>query len=41
MNVDIVEGNLVEVKYNYIRHNTDALSELIIKTIMGRQQLKK
>ena len=35
--VDIVEGNLVKVNYNYIRHDANALSELIIKTIMERQ----
>lgn len=37
MDVQVVEGNLVKVKYNYIRHNHNALSELIIKTIMERQ----
>ena len=37
MYVKVVEGNLVKVKYNYIRHNHNALSELIIKTIMERQ----
>lgn len=37
MNISVVEGNLVEVRYNYIRHNANALSELIIKTIMERQ----
>lgn len=40
LNVSIVEGNLVEVNYNYIRHDANALSELIIKTIMERQQVK-
>ena len=37
MYVKVVEGNVVKVKYNYIRHNHNALSELIIKTIMERQ----
>lgn len=40
LGINIVEGNLVEVKYNYIRHDANALSELIIKTIMERQQVK-
>ena len=37
LGINIVEGNLVKVKYNYIRHDANALSELIIKTIMERQ----
>ena len=37
LGVKIVEGNLVKVNYNYIRHDANALSELIIKTIMERQ----
>lgn len=37
LGIHIVEGNLVKVKYNYIRHDANALSELIIKTIMERQ----
>ena len=37
LGIKIVEGNLVKVKYNYIRHDANALSELIIKTIMERQ----
>ncbi|MGL5765064.1 MAG: 2-phospho-L-lactate transferase CofD family protein, partial [Sarcina sp.] len=39
LNINIVEGNLVEIKHNHlIRHNATALSELIIKTIMERQE---
>ena len=41
MGIKIVEGNLVKVKYNYIRHDANALSELIIKTIMERQLKEK
>lgn len=33
LDVEIIEGNLVNVKYNYIRHDANNLSELIIKTI--------
>ncbi len=37
MNIEIVEGDIVEVKYNYIRHDAKTLSELIIKTIIEKQ----
>lgn len=33
LNVKIIEGDLVNVRYNYIRHDANNLSELIIKTI--------
>lgn len=41
LNVEIIEGNLVNVKYNYIRHDANNLSELIIKTIIEKQSLEK
>ena len=37
MNIEIIEGDIVEVKYNYIRHDAKTLSELIIKTIIEKQ----
>ena len=33
LNVKIIEGDLVNVRYNYIRHDANNLSELIMKTI--------
>lgn len=39
MGMDIVKGNLREIKENYVRHNSEYLAQLLIETIMEKQLL--
>ncbi|MGL5617340.1 MAG: gluconeogenesis factor YvcK family protein [Sarcina sp.] len=40
LNVKIIEGDLVNIRYNYIRHDANNLSKLIMKFLMENQNFR-
>ncbi|MGL5243763.1 MAG: gluconeogenesis factor YvcK family protein [Sarcina sp.] len=39
MGIEVIKGDLTEIKNNYVRHNSEYLAQLLIETVMEKQLL--